>query len=130
MPALAKVLREVHHTLTHGIWLNMAEIELSVLTRQCLARRIGTRGGFRHEVSVWEGQRNARGVVIRWQCTTADAASSFSGSIQHFNSGGPLLPRPQSLFPAGRLCRGQCYGCGGETSFAPSTRRHDHPIRA
>jgi DDE superfamily endonuclease len=64
---------EVHHTPKHGSWLNMAEIELSVLTRQCLARRIGTRGELRHEISVWEGQRNERGVVIWWQFTTADA---------------------------------------------------------
>jgi hypothetical protein len=64
---------EVHHTPKHGSWLNMAEIERSVLTRQCLARRVGTRGELRHEVSVWEGQRNERGVVIRWQFTTADA---------------------------------------------------------
>jgi hypothetical protein len=64
---------EIHHTPKHGSWLNMAEIELSVLTRQCLDRRIGTRGKLRHEVLVWEGQRNGRGVVIRWQFTTADA---------------------------------------------------------
>jgi hypothetical protein len=65
--------REVHHTPKHGSWLNMAEIELSVLTRQCLDRRIATRGELRHEVSVWERQRNQRGVVIRWQFTTPDA---------------------------------------------------------
>jgi DDE superfamily endonuclease len=65
--------REVHHTPKHGSWLNMAEIELSVLTRQCLDRRIETRGELRHEVSVWERQRNQRGVVIRWQFTTPDA---------------------------------------------------------
>jgi hypothetical protein len=64
---------EVHHTPKHGSWLNMAEIELSVLTRQCLDRRIETRGELRHEVSVWERQRNQRGVVIRWQFTTPDA---------------------------------------------------------
>ncbi len=45
----------IHHTPKHGSWLNMAEIELSVLTRQCLARRIGTRGEFRHEISMWAG---------------------------------------------------------------------------
>jgi hypothetical protein len=64
---------EVHHTPKHGSWLNMAEIELSVLTRQCLDRRIGARAELRHEVSEWEGQRNERGVVIRWQFTPADA---------------------------------------------------------
>jgi hypothetical protein len=64
---------EIHHTPKHGSWLNRAEIELSVLTRQCLDRRIGTRGKLGHEVLVGEGQRNGRGVVIRWQFTTAHA---------------------------------------------------------
>jgi hypothetical protein len=64
---------EIHHTPKHGSWLNMAEIELSALTRQSLDRRIETRGELRHEVAVWEHQRNQRGVVIRWQFTTADA---------------------------------------------------------
>src|SRR5512135_1669715 len=56
---------EIHHTPKHGSWLNMAEIELSVLSRQCLDRRIGTRGELRHEVSQWERPRNGRGVGIR-----------------------------------------------------------------
>jgi hypothetical protein len=64
---------EIHHTPKHGSWLDMAEIELSVLTRQCLDRRIGTRGELRSEIAAWEGSRNERGVVIRWQFTTADA---------------------------------------------------------
>jgi hypothetical protein len=64
---------EIHHTPKHGSWLNMAEIELSALTRQCLDRRIATRGELRHEVAAWERQRNQRGTVVRWQFTTADA---------------------------------------------------------
>jgi DDE superfamily endonuclease len=64
---------EIHHTPKHGSWLNLAEIELSVLARQGLDRRIETRGELRHEVSQWERPRNERGVVIRWQFTTADA---------------------------------------------------------
>jgi hypothetical protein len=64
---------EIHHTPKHGSWLNMAEIELSVLARQCLDRRIGTRGELRREVAAWEGQRNEKGFVIQWQFTTADA---------------------------------------------------------
>ena len=64
---------EVHHTPKHGSWLNVAGIALSVLARQCLDRRIETRGELRREVSQWEGPRNERGVVIRWQFTTADA---------------------------------------------------------
>ncbi len=64
---------EVHHTPKHGSWLNMAEIELSVLARQCLDRRLGTRGELQREVAAGEGERNQRGVVIRWQFTTTDA---------------------------------------------------------
>ena len=64
---------EVHHTPKHGSWLNMAEIELSVLGRQCLDRRIGTRGELQGEVAAWEREKNERGVVIQWRFTTADA---------------------------------------------------------
>jgi hypothetical protein len=51
----------------------MAEIELSVLARQCLDRRIGTREELEREVEAWERERNERGVPVRWQFTTADA---------------------------------------------------------
>lgn len=64
---------EVHHTPKHGSWLNMAEIELSVLARQCLSRRIETREELEREVAAWEEERNERGVEIRWRFTTADA---------------------------------------------------------
>ena len=64
---------EIHHTPKHGSWLNMAEIELSVLARQCLARRIETREELEREVAAWEEERNERGVEIRWRFTTADA---------------------------------------------------------
>jgi hypothetical protein len=64
---------EVHHTPKHGSWLNMAEIELSVLSRQCLGRRIETREELEREVAAWERERNERGVPIRWRFTTADA---------------------------------------------------------
>jgi len=64
---------EIHHTPKHGSWLNMAEIELSVLSRQCLARRIETREELEREVAAWEEERNERGVEVRWRFTTADA---------------------------------------------------------
>jgi hypothetical protein len=64
---------EIHHTPKHGSWLNMAEIELSVLARQCLDRRIETREELRLEVAAWEEDRNERGVGVDWQFTTADA---------------------------------------------------------
>src|SRR6185437_9629572 len=64
---------EIHHTPKHGSWLNMAEIELSVLARQCLDRRIETKEELEKEVTAWEEERNERGVEIRWRFTTADA---------------------------------------------------------
>ena len=64
---------EIHHTPKHGSWLNMAEIELSVLARQCLDRRIETREELEREVAAWEEERNERGIEIRWRFTTADA---------------------------------------------------------
>jgi hypothetical protein len=64
---------EWHYTPKHGSWLNMAEIELSVLARQCLDRRIPDRETLAREVAAWEAKRNAAGVKADWQFTTADA---------------------------------------------------------
>ena len=64
---------EIHHTPKYGSWLNMAEIELSVLSRQCLGRRIESAETLRREVAAWEEERNERMVTVDWQFTTADA---------------------------------------------------------
>jgi len=75
-PATARALAarlEIHHTPKHGSWLNMAETELSVLSRQCLDRRIDSKEIMTHEVAVWEADRNANESTIDWQFTTADA---------------------------------------------------------
>ena len=64
---------EIHYTPKHGSWLNMAEIELSVLARQCLDRRIGDVGTLKREVEAWELDRNERQVGVKWRFTTADA---------------------------------------------------------
>src|SRR5215207_3888727 len=64
---------EVHHTPKHGSWLNVAEIELSVLARQCLDRRIGSVAELVNEVDAWQSERNDRGVGVQWRFTTADA---------------------------------------------------------
>lgn len=64
---------EVHHTPKHGSWLNMAETELSVLSSQCLDRRIGDREELRAEVAAWEYARNTAKCRVDWQFTTADA---------------------------------------------------------
>jgi hypothetical protein len=64
---------EVHYTPKHASWLNMAETELSVLSRQCLDRRIGEAELLKHEVAIWEEERNRAQVKVDWQFTTADA---------------------------------------------------------
>ncbi len=64
---------EWHYTPEHGSWLNVAEIELSVLGRQCLNRRIGNADTLVREVAIWEQERNAAQVTIEWQFTTDDA---------------------------------------------------------
>jgi len=64
---------EWHYTPKHGSWLNVAEMELSVLARQCLDRRIPDLEALRREVAAWEQKRNAAVVRVDWQFTTADA---------------------------------------------------------
>jgi transposase len=64
---------EFHYTPKHGSWLNMAEIELSVLNRQCLDRRIPIQDLLASEVKAWENERNDQVVKVLWRFTTADA---------------------------------------------------------
>ena len=64
---------EFHYSPKHGSWLNMAEIELSVLSRQCLDRRIPDEATLADEVHAWVDQRNANVVKVQWQFTTVDA---------------------------------------------------------
>ena len=64
---------EFHYTPKHGSWLNMAEIELSVLQRQCLARRIADEATLVHEIAVWEKQRNEQQATIDWRFSVTDA---------------------------------------------------------
>ena len=63
----------LHYTPKHGSWLNMAEIEFSVLGRQCLAGRIPDKATLAGEVNAWEEERNAQLVKVLWRFTTADA---------------------------------------------------------
>jgi hypothetical protein len=75
-PEVARALAarlEIHYTPKHGSWLNMAETELSVLSRQCLDRRLDDRDLMAREVAAWEATRNAAGARIDWQFQTADA---------------------------------------------------------
>jgi hypothetical protein len=75
-PAVARALAarlEIHYTPKHGSWLNMAETELSVLSRQCLDRRIDDRDRMAREIAAWQANRNANNSRINWQFTTTDA---------------------------------------------------------
>src|SRR3990172_8339888 len=64
---------EVHYTPKHGSWLNRAEIEFSILGRQCLSRRIADAESLHREVAAWEAIRNGSISTVHWQFTTQDA---------------------------------------------------------
>ena len=75
-PAEAKRIAdklEIHYTPKHGSWLDMAEIELGILNRQCLDRRLADVETLRREVAAWEHDRNRRVTKVNWRFTTADA---------------------------------------------------------
>ena len=84
---------EFHHTPVHGSWLNMAEIELSVFSRQCLNRRIGDEALLRREVAALERERNDAGAIIDWRFSTRDARSKLG--FAHFK------PRRQANLSVG-----------------------------
>jgi hypothetical protein len=73
--AAAKLLRRVqfHYTPKHASWLNMAEIEIGILSRQCLDRRIETRELLQSEVDAWQAARNVQQRTIEWKFTRQDA---------------------------------------------------------
>jgi transposase len=64
---------DLRYTPKHGSWLNMAESELSILARQCLAQRIPDREQLRREVSAWQDERNQAETLMNWRFTTEDA---------------------------------------------------------
>jgi hypothetical protein len=64
---------EFHYTPKHGSWLNMAEIELSALSRMCLDRRIPDQPMLTQEVAAWKSERNAQSRTVEWRFTTDDA---------------------------------------------------------
>jgi hypothetical protein len=68
---------EFHYTPNHGSWLNMAEIEISILDRQCLDRRLADRPLVRAEVAAWETVRNDQHATVDWQFTTTKARSKL-----------------------------------------------------
>ena len=64
---------EIHYTPKHGSWLNAAEIELSILTKQCLGRRIPDLATLKSQVAAWQNQRNESDKGVDWQFTAKDA---------------------------------------------------------
>lgn len=68
---------EWHYTPKHGSWLDMAEIELGILSRQCLSQRIDNIEELREETTAWEKNRDAAEVKVNWQFTTADARTKL-----------------------------------------------------
>jgi hypothetical protein len=68
---------DIHYTPKHGSWLNMAEIELSVLGRQCLSRRIPDQQSLKREVAAWEIERNAQHATVNWRFNTKNARTKL-----------------------------------------------------
>jgi hypothetical protein len=64
---------EIHFTPKHGSWLDMAEIEIGVLSRQCLNRRIPDQETLRRETNAWQTERNRAAICVDWRFTTEDA---------------------------------------------------------
>jgi hypothetical protein len=79
---------EIHYTPLHGSWLNMAELELSVLSRQCLDRRFNSLQKFADEILAWQTQRNDAIATIQWRFRTQDARDKL----------GHLYPKPTVTF--------------------------------
>lgn len=75
-----------HYTPPHGSWLNMAEIELSILSRQCLKRRLPDEWTLGLEIIAWENQRNQAQAKIHWRFSVADARRVFRQHYPSFSS--------------------------------------------
>ena len=75
-----RVLRRVcfHHTPVHASWLNMAEIEIGVLSRQCLRRHIPSVPSLQSQLTAWQSFRNAQAAKIHWSFSLKDACRVFA----------------------------------------------------
>ena len=81
---------EIHFTPKHGSWLNMAEVELNVMTRQCLSRRIAAIDELRQELAAWETERNTSVARINWQFTTESARTKLISLYPKFDNQIPV----------------------------------------
>ena len=92
--------QEIHHTPKHGTWLNMAEIEWGVMSRQCLDRRIPDQPTLKRFVSRWEAKRNNAQVTVDWRFTTTDARIKLKRlypSIHESYATSPLIHKTNDL---------------------------------
>ncbi len=74
---------EFHYTPYHGSWLNMAEIEISILETECLNRRVPDEDTLQKEITAWEKRRNGKEAKINWKFTREKAREKFKLSIRH-----------------------------------------------
>ena len=88
VPAARRIIKrlEIHYTPKHGSWLDIAEIELNVMTRQCLSRRIENIASLREELAAWEVERNKIAAKVNWQFRTADARVKLSSLYPRFTT--------------------------------------------
>lgn len=77
---------EIHYTPKHGSWLDIAEIELNVMTRQCLSRRINDINHLRSELAAWESERNTMAAKVNWQFKTSDARIKLNALYPKFTA--------------------------------------------
>ncbi len=77
---------EIHYTPKHGSWLDIAEIELNVMTRQCLSRRIDDINKLRSELSAWENERNTMAAKVHWHFKTVDARTKLTSLYPKFTA--------------------------------------------
>ena len=77
---------EIHYTPKHGSWLDIAEIELNVMTRQCLSRRIKNITNLREELAAWEVERNIFAAKVNWQFRTVDARVKLNSLYPKFTT--------------------------------------------
>ena len=99
-PAEAKALAdrlEIHYTPKHASWLNIAEIELSVLVRQGLAHNIATIEEFCEQVEKWQAARNQAQTTVNWRFTTADARITLKRLYPVLNVATPIKRRRRSV---------------------------------
>jgi hypothetical protein len=102
---------EFHYTPKHGSWLNMAEIELSILSRQCLNRRIPTQEIINSEIAAWEEARNQEKATVSWQFTTSNARVKLN----------KLYPKIEQLDD---ICKNNSQSINSEAIAIPETHQN------